>query len=675
MKPVNYTLLSIVLLLFVVSCNTKKDTPLDNPKGMNDLVVADNFNWSTASDALFQVRALDNTNQPIKGAKINIYTSDPLEGGKLIVSGATDANGIYKIDYEVPAYYESLFVSTDYVGLPSPGRVELNQQGFNITLGGQQIKSHVKSSAGLKSVNSSYKYLGGYNTQGVPDYLEPENDVITQSLLNDINNTLPEGEPLPSSHPEYLLPEWDYNLHLIEACDVWITFVHEQAGYKNVLGFYSYPTGQTPQIPADIDTITIIYPNVSYDGSGGGLYSGNKVYIGQFDAGMTVSFALMADGWVGGQVTDGKWIVYSNPNLNPESDPALRQHTVLLNDNGRNLLLLGIEDIRRDNSSCDHDFNDAIFYVTANPIEAIDQSQFPNIDYTGADDDGDGVPDNVDNYPDDPNKAFDNYFFNQGSYGTLAYEDLWPSKGDYDFNDAVIDYNFNQVTNADNDMVEINAEFILRAHGAFYHNGFGFQMPFDKSLVSSVTGDLNVPGNIVTLDSKNLESGQTLPVVMVWEDAYDVLPQEGGGIGVNTDPDYPFVVPDTLRITITLNAPVSLSTSGIPPYNPFIFVNGQRDVEVHLVDRVPTDLASTTLFGTAADNSNPATGRYYRTENNLPWAINIIESFEYPIEKVDVTTAHLKFGAWAESNGTLFNDWYRDLSGYRNADNIYQIPQ
>ena len=675
MKRINFTLLLIASLLAVVSCNTKKDTPIDNLKGMNDLVVADNFNWSTASDALFQVRALDNSNQPIKGAKINIYTSDPLEDGKLIVSGVTDANGIYKVDYEVPAYYESLFVSTDYVGLPSPGQVELNQHGFNITLGGQQIKSHVKSSAGLKSLNSSYKYLGSYNAQGVPDYLEPENDVITQSLLNDINNTLPERQPLTQSHPEYLLPEWDYNLHLIEACDVWITFVHEGADYKNVLGFYSYPTGQTPQTPADIDTITIIYPNVSYDGSGGGLYSGNKVYIGQFDAGMTVSFALMADGWVGGQVTDGKWIVYSNPNLNPESDPALRQHTVLLNDNGRNLLLLGIEDIRRDNSSCDHDFNDAIFYVTANPIEAIDQSQFPNIDYTGADDDGDGVPDNVDNYPDDPNKAFDNYFFNQGSYGTLAYEDLWPSKGDYDFNDAVIDYNFNQVTNADNDMVEINAEFILRAHGAFYHNGFGFQMPFDKSLVSSVTGDLNVPGNIVTLDSKNLESGQTLPVVMVWEDAYDVLPQEGGGIGVNTDPDYPFVVPDTLKITITLNAPVSLTTSGIPPYNPFIFVNGQRDIEVHLVNRVPTDLASTALFGTAADNSNPATGRYYRTENNLPWAINIIESFEYPIEKVDVTTAHLKFGAWAESNGTLFNDWYRDLSGYRNADNIYQIPQ
>ncbi|MFA5417466.1 MAG: hypothetical protein WC341_03315 [Bacteroidales bacterium] len=147
MNLFKFSFLLSAMLLVAVSCDTKKSDPIDHPKGMNDLVIADNFNWSTASDALFKVRALDNSNQPIKGARINVYTSDPREGGKLIVSGVTDANGIYKVDYEVPAYYESLFVSTDFVGLPSPGQVELNQNGFDITLGGQQIKSHVKSSA------------------------------------------------------------------------------------------------------------------------------------------------------------------------------------------------------------------------------------------------------------------------------------------------------------------------------------------------------------------------------------------------------------------------------------------------------------------------------------------------------------------------------------------------
>ncbi len=672
----NTTILALLLLIpFLIiqtSCHDKHiDDPTDDTKNMNDLIVSNTFNWSTTIESSFKVTTLSNIGTPVSGVKVAIFTDDPLEEGKLIVSGVTDSNGKYSINYEIPAYYDSIFVQTDFVGILSPGMVELSNGSFDIVLGGIHEPTAFKSTLNVKNINTNFTYLGGFNSLGVPDYLEPVNDVITQDLLDDINYTLPSGEPLPISHPEYLLPEWDYNLNLIEDCDVWITFVHEGAGYKNVLGFYTYETGQTPQTSNDIDSITIIFPNASYAGSGGGLYSGNKVFLGQFTANTTISFALMANGWRNGEVTDGNWIVYSNPNLNPESEPELRQHTVLLNDNGRDLLLLGIEDIRRDYPSCDQDFNDAVFYVTANPIEAIDQSVFPNIDYTGTDTDGDGIPDNIDDYPNNPDKAFDNFFFNEGNFGTLAYEDMWPFVGDYDFNDAVIDYNFNQVTNADNYLVEIKGIFILRAHGAYFHNGFGFQLPFDKSLVDNVSGDLFVDGGLVSLDNRNLENNQTKPVVIVWEDGYDVLPQVGGGIGVNTTPDVPFVVPDTLNITITLTSPVSLVNTGIPPYNPFIFVDGQRDVEVHLVDKVPTDLANTDLFGTGSDDSDPAVGRYYKTVTNLPWAINIIEQFDYPNEKSEITETYLKFGEWAESSGQLYNDWWKDLSGYRNSANIY----
>jgi len=674
MKRKTWAYIFLTAILTAVSCSSSdKGTAEVESKNMNQLVISDDFDWSTTRNVTFQVQALDNMDQPISGARINIYTDDPLEGGNLIVSGLTDESGLYIIDYEVPAYYDSLFVSTDYVGLPSPGEVVLNPDGFSIVLGGMESASQVQSTIdqNRKMLSIDFGYLGGFDRSGVPDYLEPDNDEISKDFLNDINNTLPERQTLTTSHPEYLQSGLDYNLNLIGDCDVWITFVHEGAGYKNELGFYSYPTGQTPQTSDDIKEITIIFPNVSYEGSGGGLYSGNKVYIGRFNSGTSIGFALMANGW-DNQVTSGVWTVFSDPDLNPESKSDLRQHTVLVNDNGRNLFLLGFEDILRDNSSCDHDFNDAVFYVTANPVGAIDQSRFPNIDYTGKDSDEDGVPDAVDHYPDDPGKAFNNYFPGQGSYGTLAFEDLWPLKGDYDFNDAVIDYNFNQITNADNDLVEIQATFILRAHGARYHNGFGFQMPFDKSLILSVTGDMQVSGEIVTLDDRNLESDQTLPVVIVWEDAYEVLPKGGNEVGVNTDPQDSFETPDEMSITIALNSPVSLAKAGIPPYNPFIFIDGKREVEVHLVDRNPTDLESGALFRSGEDDSDPASGRYYRTQDNLPWAINIAESLAYPVEKADITTAYTKFAAWAESKGDLFPDWYRNQDGYRNDGNIYK---
>jgi len=667
-------ILIIPLLLVQFACNKNDVDNLNyDTKKINDLIISDNFDWSTSTESLFKLTILSNDEIPLHGVKVSVYTSDPLEDGSLIVSGVTDDNGIFSVDYRVPAYYDSVFLQTEYVGVSSPGMVEITNGGFDIILGGNQQPTIMKTVSSKKSKNTNYAYLGEYNSNGIPtNYLEPVNDIITQDLLDDINNTLPEQVKISDSHPEYLLPDWDYNLNLIEACDVWITFVHEGAGYENSLGFYTYETGQTPQTPDDIDEITIIFPNVSYNWEGTLLQSGNKVHLGEFDAGTTISFALIADGWQDGEVTDGKWIVYSNPNLNPISDPLLKQHTVLLNDNGRNLLLLGMEDILRKYSGSDHDFNDAVFYVTANPIEAIDQSVFPNIDYTGSDADSDGVPDNTDDYPEDGDKAFNNFFFNEGSFGTLAFEDMWPGIGDYDFNDAVIDYNFNQITNGDNDLVEIIAEFKLMAHGASFHNGFGFQLPFDKSFIESVSGDLFVDGTIVSLDNKNLETNQDLPVIIVWEDAYDVLPHQSGGIGVNTTAVIPYVVPEILTVTITLASPLSLSNSGIPPYNPFIFINGQRDVEIHLVDMVPTDLANLELFGTSADNSVPSVGRYYSTSTNLPWAINIIEEFEYPYEKAEITSAYLNFGNWAESGGTLFTDWWKDISGYRNENNIYQ---
>lgn len=206
-------------------------------------------------------------------------------------------------------------------------------------------------------------------------------------------------------------------------------------------------------------------------------------------------------------------------------------------------------------------------------------------------------------------------------------------QGDYDFNDAVIDYNFNQITNGNNQVVELKATFILRAHGAFYENGFGFEMPIDPAMVSSVEGT-RLTESIISLNNNGTEQGQPKATIIVWDNSYEILPPTSSSIGANTTPEVPFIVPDTLEIIVRLAEPTALSQLGIPPYNPFIFVNKNRSVEVHLPDKSPTALADESLLGTGHDSSDPSTGRYYKTANNLPWAINIIERFDYPIEKL-----------------------------------------
>lgn len=245
----------------------------------------------------------------------------------------------------------------------------------------------------------------------------------------------------------------------------------------------------------------------------------------------------------------------------------------------------------------------------------------------------------------------------------------------------VIDCNFNQISNASNKIVEIDGKISLRAMGATFKNGFGFQLPFSPSVVSKCTVTSKKTGlpisltNIVNIDPvTGLEKNQDKAVVILSDNGFNLLPPNGSGIGANTTPGVPWVNPDTLEVKIIMKTPQVLANVGLPPYNPFIFVDGDRGREVHLPDQVPTSLANTALFRTGNDDSDPASGRYYRTKNNMPWGISFADHYDYPNEKTDIINAHLHFAEWAISSGSSYKDWYLNLTGYRNNALIYKKP-
>lgn len=256
--------------------------------------------------------------------------------------------------------------------------------------------------------------------------------------------------------------------------------------------------------------------------------------------------------------------------------------------------------------------------------------------------------------------------------GTLAYEDLWPYKGDYDFNDMVIDYQFEIITNPNNMVDQLKCTFTLKAFGAYFHNGFGFQLSQAIQAADLTVTGSNLSSGYINLSGNGSEVGQTKPTIIVFDDAYNLMPHPGQGIGVNTERNAPFVTPVTMQVTIDFKPDTyTYYDLDIANFNPFIIVDKQRSVEVHLPDYPPTSLANMSLLGTGDDKSNPSAGKYYKTANNLPWAINIYESFDYPLEKVDVTGTHLHFVEWAISGGQSFPDWYQDKPGYRNSSNTY----
>lgn len=293
-----------------------------------------------------------------------------------------------------------------------------------------------------------------------------------------------------------------------------------------------------------------------------------------------------------------------------------------------------------------------------------------DVDYTPTcnDSDGDGVTDDWDDYPDDSDRAFNQYTPAEGQYGTFMWEDLWPIKGDYDMNDLVLDYNVIEVYNADWEIVEVINNFYLRAAGAgFLSNGFAIQYP----------DFWEVDGPIV--DDIGLAYADTDEQTVIFFNNHRQVFGVTGGDWINTYPPYPFIPTVTWSVTVPMKQLWKEDKVVVPwyqaPFNPFLTQNGVRSHEIHLPDYPYTTLMNTALFDTGDDATDPGEGIYFRTENYLPWAVLLAESSDYAIERTQISDAFNYFVDWVVSDGGDYEDWYLDLPGYQNEDLIYQVPE
>jgi LruC domain-containing protein len=263
--------------------------------------------------------------------------------------------------------------------------------------------------------------------------------------------------------------------------------------------------------------------------------------------------------------------------------------------------------------------------------------------------DGDGVPDDEDDCPADPNCSFTSNFPTSGKQ-VLAFEDLWPSMGDFDFNDMTLS---NQVTfkqNADFELVEAHFKVSIDAIGAGLHNGIAMMLydkngnAFPSNIIESVSGP-------VSLDPLNTNG------LILTDNVYSFIDEfyQNNGAG-------PTATPDTLEFTISFN---NIEEEILPEI--YIFRNNDRSHEVHRSNFGPTAAADMSLFFTREDNGN------YQTQNGLPWGIEIIidGSFKSPIEKIEIMDAYPDFQEWATSGGLLQTDWYtRPIE-----ENVFEIPE
>jgi len=119
------------------------------------------------------------------------------------------------------------------------------------------------------------------------------------------------------------------HIKIDEEAEVTLTFIDEGAGFRNAVGFYVYPQGATINSVSDLGALTIIFPNASKAGAGGGLQTGDTVYLGTIPAGMMVGWFLVGNGYVSGsQVNPNRPHYFSDSQINPEVLPANQQHLI-----------------------------------------------------------------------------------------------------------------------------------------------------------------------------------------------------------------------------------------------------------------------------------------------------------------------------------------------------------
>ncbi len=253
--------------------------------------------------------------------------------------------------------------------------------------------------------------------------------------------------------------------------------------------------------------------------------------------------------------------------------------------------------------------------------------------------DNDGVADSDDDYPNDASRAYQSFFPTAG-YQTLAFEDLWPAQGDYDFNDMVVSTKITYSEDANNNKVDATFEISLDAMGAGASNGLAIRLlnsskqNFSGSIISSVTGD-------AILDQDNVNG------IIVFNDAKQAQSEYYTNNGVG-----PSKAADVFTFTVTFNSNSNVQT--IMP-DIYIYRTDERGRETHLDGYYGSAMADVSLYNTKDDYNGT-----YNSANGLPWVVEVVtsdKSFAHPNEKVDILVAYPLFQQWAQNNGNSAINW------------------
>ncbi|MCR9143999.1 MAG: LruC domain-containing protein [bacterium] len=253
-----------------------------------------------------------------------------------------------------------------------------------------------------------------------------------------------------------------------------------------------------------------------------------------------------------------------------------------------------------------------------------------------ADQDGDGIPDDEDAYPDDPDRATTVSYPADGGYYTVAYEDLYPRQGDADFNDYVLRASYEADLNASGELVRLRGDYTHVARGA----GYRHTLHLSLDGVADAQFQLKRYASDGTLESESDSTIADFQGVMILPASNTTISNSNtrrGGSALSAGKRAVFeIIPGT---------PVNLTDLGAMPFDLFLkVINTNR--EIHFLGR---------YF--EADGEDR-----YLDSAGFPWALLVPGNWRWPYERQDVRPAYPDFESWYASGGAFGVNWYENAN-------------
>ncbi len=295
--------------------------------------------------------------------------------------------------------------------------------------------------------------------------------------------------------------------------------------------------------------------------------------------------------------------------------------------------------------------------VSGQQQDMSDQAPTPDT----LDSDGDLIPNSYDAFPNDPHRAF-RTVVPEDDFLTVAYEDNYPGTGDKDYNDFVARYQVIEVSNADNQIVELLGVVEPVVLIAAYNHRFGIYIRFPQGQATLRIENTDHNGNVIQTREKQVSNAADIVVYESTRDSISfVLPDSAPQAqkvhryrhSYLTDPKFSEAQMRGHRAYFSIRFNVSIEADSMEeaPYDPYLIISPEmryRGYDVHL--------AGKKALPSSRNPSYAPTG--FRNRNGFPWALLVPTNWLPPKERQNIEIAYSNFTPWYQSRGETNSDWY-----------------